>query len=364
VQQKPLAVEALELEIGLGLLDLCQGPGGVLARLSHARGEIAEEIGVRVPGVRVRDNPRLAKHAYRVRLRGNGVAGGEVMPGRVLAMQLREGLAPLPDAIEGVLAREPIEGAPAWWIHAEDASAARHAGYETAEAPGVIAGHAAYVVRTHADELISREDVGVMLEELARTAPRLVAETVPGVVKPAELLAVLRGLLRERVPVRDLETILGALAEAKERGDQGSACIEAVRLALRRTICGMHAHTDISGASVLPCVRVHPTLESTLRDGGPELGEIARRCAKASRKAGGVPVVVDAGVRRRLADGMAASKHAVAVVSEAEVAPGVALEVRGVVGGEAAQEHQEGAQEGPVVEVRVHAVGRGESAGV
>ena len=131
--------------------------------------------------------------------------------------------------------------------------------------PGVVlVTHLVEIARRHADELLSREEVSNLIEKLKEKAPKLVEETVPAQIKPGELQKVLQALLRERVPIRDLETILETLSEWTQHTKDPDVLVEYVRNGLRRTICAQYAMPDDRGVSRIRCVTVDPSLEEQI----------------------------------------------------------------------------------------------------
>lgn len=205
-----LHVDPLELEIGfrlIGLADPTRG-GDLLERLRTVRQRVARELGLIVPQVRIHDQISLAPNEYRVKIRGTVVGHGTAYSGRLLAIP-PAGMVSRPDGRDGI---DPITGLPAVWIHTDGREVAELAGCQILDAAAVVAGHFGEIVRNHADELLTREQIERLLDRVRTTAPTLAAEVVPGLLRPGELQRVLQNLLRERVSIRDLETILETLA--------------------------------------------------------------------------------------------------------------------------------------------------------
>ena len=205
-----LHVDPLELEIGfrlIGLADTTRG-GNLLDRLRTVRQQVARELGLIVPQVRIHDELGLAPNEYRVKIRGTIVGQGTAYSGRLLAIP-PAGLVTRPDGRDGI---DPVTGMPAVWIHADGREIAELAGCQILDAAAVVAGHFGEIVRNHADEMLTREQIERLLDRVRTTAPTLAAEVVPGLLRPGELQRVLQNLLRERVSIRDLETILETLA--------------------------------------------------------------------------------------------------------------------------------------------------------
>ena len=205
----------MELEVGyqlVQLVDTTKG-GDLLERISLIRRQIAIEFGVVVPPIRIRDNMQLDPNGYVIKLRGNPLATGQVYPGQYLAMD--SGAAS--GKLAGTETREPAFGLPAWWMPEGQRSQAEMMNYTVVEASGVLATHITEVVKTHAAELVTREEVAALVKQLKEKSPALVEEVIPTQIKPGELQKVLQNLLRERVPIRDLETIL---EDARRMGGQ------------------------------------------------------------------------------------------------------------------------------------------------
>ncbi len=252
-------VDTLEIEIGYGLVPLVDaGRGGdLLDRIAAVRRQLAVELGIVVPPVRIRDNVQLEANQYKVRLRGALLSGGMVYPELVMAMNSGEAVEPL----EGVQGREPAFGLDVTWIHPDAQSRAEMLHYTIVNASSVMATHFTELVREHAADLVSREEVCRLIEQLKNTSPKLVEETVPSVVKPAEVQRVLHNLLRERVPVRDLETILETMGDWVSQTRDPGVLTEYVRNSLRRSISQQHARPDEQGALRIHCVTLDPELE-------------------------------------------------------------------------------------------------------
>ncbi|MFZ2873515.1 MAG: flagellar biosynthesis protein FlhA [Phycisphaerales bacterium] len=265
-----LKVDVLELEVGYGLVQLVdKGHGGdLLDRISAVRRQLAAELGLVMPPVRIRDNVQQGVNDYRVKIRGSVVASGQVKPGRLMAMD--SGITS--GTIEGEQTREPAFGLDAWWIDPALRARAETMNYTVVDPTSVLATHITEIVRKHADELLTRDEVSNLIEQLKQTAPKLIEETIPGVVKPVDVQKILQNLLRERVPIKDLETILETLSDWGTKTKDLDVLTEYVRNALRRTICHQHAVPQASGQPKLACVTLDPALEDQINayiDRGP-----------------------------------------------------------------------------------------------
>jgi flagellar biosynthesis protein FlhA len=260
--EKLLAVDTMELEIGYSLVrlvDAKQG-GDLLDRISLIRRQIAVELGLVVPPIRIRDNMQLPAHEYHIKIRGNTVAHGAVYPGRYMAMD--SGMAGGP--IEGSKTREPAFGLDAWWIDASQKQRAETLNYTVVDASSVLATHITEIAKTHGEELLSREETSHLVAQLKEKSPKLVEE-IGTTIKAGDLQKVLQNLLRERVPIRDLETIIETLSDWSSRTKDLDVLTEYVRNALRRTICNQYLQTDLeSGRGRLHCVTLDPGLEDLI----------------------------------------------------------------------------------------------------
>ena len=296
-----LGVSTLELEVGYGLVRLVGSD--LLDRVSMIRNQLAKELGLVMPPVRIRDNMQLPPDRYRLKIRGATVDEGEVHPDLLMAMD--SGIAT--GTLEGVPGKEPAFGLDATWIDPALRMRAETQNYTVVDPTSVIATHLTEVVRRHADELLAREEVGNLIEQLKQSAPRLVEEVVPAQVKTGELQKVLQSLLREGVPIRDLETIVETVGDWIGHTRDPDVLVEYVRNALRRSICTMHAEANPEGGARLHVVTMDPAVEDRVNGyidrgaGGttvsvpPQLaGDVARAVADAAKPllGAGRPVIV------------------------------------------------------------------------
>jgi len=283
-----LKVDTLELEVGYGLVGLVDaGQGGdLLDRISATRRQLAVELGLVMPPVRIRDNMQLNSSAYRVKVRGNVIAEGIVRVGKVLAMD--SGI--VTGSIDGEPTKEPAFGLSAWWIDPALRIRAETMNYTVVEPTSVMTTHITELVKRHADELLTREEVGNLVEQLKQRSPKLIEELIPGVVKLTDIQKLLQNLLRERVPIRDMETICETLSEWGAKTKDVDVLTEYVRNALRRTICNLYAQPGQDGKPRLACVTLDPTLEDQINSyidrgpGGTAVNMPARVAAKVAEQ--------------------------------------------------------------------------------
>jgi len=269
--EQVLAVDTLELEVGYGLVRLVDaGQGGdLLDRISMIRRQLAAEMGFVMPPVRIRDNMQLQPNDYHIKIRGNSVATGAVYPGQFLAMD--SGLASTP--LQGIRTREPAFGLDAVWVEAGQKDRAESLNYTVVDATSVLATHLTEVVKNHAHELLTREETNNLITQLKSRSPKLAEEVLDGetpLVKPSELQKVLQNLLRERVPIRDMESIIETLGDWAPRSKDLEVLTEYVRNTLRRTICNQYVEVPPSDSFTddddraqpkLYCISLDPALE-------------------------------------------------------------------------------------------------------
>ncbi len=256
--QAVVDVDPLGIEVGYGLITLVdekQG-GTVLSRVRAIRKQIARETGVVVPPVRVTDNLQLAPRAYVLFLKGVEIGRGELYPERELAINPGTATAEL----EGTPTTEPAFGLPAWWVDEGQRDAAVKAGYTVVDPTTAISTHLSESIRKFLPELLTRQQVKEMIDHVAESSPKLVEELIPKQTSVGDVQRVLRQLLGERVPVRDLTTILETIADAVVITKDTSVIAEAVRKTLGRTIC--HPFQNEQGE--LSAVTLAPQLEQRL----------------------------------------------------------------------------------------------------
>jgi flagellar biosynthesis protein FlhA len=257
-----LSVDTLELEVGygvVGLVDASRG-GDLLDRIAGIRRQLATELGLVMPSVRIRDNMQLDPNEYRVKIRGAVVATGMVYPELLMAMD--SGFAH--GQLEGIQTKEPAFGLEATWIERSLRDRAESSNWTVVDATSVLATHLAELVRLHADELLTREEVSNLIAQLKQKTPKLVEDLIPAIVKPSDLQKILQALLRERVAIRDLETVVETLAEWIPHTKDHDVLVEYVRNGLRRAICAQYSEVDERGRARLRCVTMDPALEDTI----------------------------------------------------------------------------------------------------
>jgi flagellar biosynthesis protein FlhA len=253
-----VAVDSLGIQVGYALVTLVdekQG-GTLLGRVRAIRRQIAAETGMVVPPVHVTDNLQLPPRAYAILVKGVDVARGELFTDRLLAINPGAVSAPL----DGVATSEPAFGLPATWITQDRRDQAIATGYTVVDPTTAVSTHLSETIRAFLPDLLTRQYTKDLIDRLAQTSPKLVEEIVPKVCSVGDVQRVLRQLLRERVPIRDLTTILEAMADAATATKDPDVITEAVRVALGRSVC--RAYQSDSGD--LRVIAVSPVLEDAL----------------------------------------------------------------------------------------------------
>lgn len=231
----PPTVDILELQVGYGLVNLVEGGEGkseLVDRIFGLRREFAGELGIIVPKVHVKDNLEIEPSEYSILIKGIAVGGGKLMTGYVLAMDPGNVERP----ISGIETKEPVFGLNAIWIPEKQKEQAEIAGYTVVDSATIITTHFSEVIRKHASELIGRQELQTLIENIEKTHPKVVQELIPNVLPLGTVLKVFQNLLREQVPVRDILTILETLANHGPTTKDAEALTEHVRTALARTI--------------------------------------------------------------------------------------------------------------------------------
>jgi flagellar biosynthesis protein FlhA len=252
-----LAQDTMRVELGFALVGLVDPTrkGGLLGRVAAIRQQIAGELGMLVPPIRIRDNMDLEARQYVILIRGAKVAGGKLYPNQLLAVGGERSSGQL----MGRAATEPASGTSALWITPSQAELAERMGYSVLDSADVLMAHLAEIVRRHASELLSRQQVVSLLDNLKATEANLVAE-VTAKLTYSQIQKVLQNLLREKVSIRDLETILESLCEAAAHTSQVEALTEEARAALGRSMC--QGLCDEQGR--LRCISLSGELEEEL----------------------------------------------------------------------------------------------------
>lgn len=241
-------LDILALEVGYGLISMVdvEQDGELLDRIRSLRKQFGYEMGIVVPPVHIQDNMQLKPSEYRILLKGNEIAKGELVMNHLLAMN--PGTAR--EEIDGIATKEPTYGLPAFWIGEGQREDAMTKGYTVVDLSTVVVTHLSDVIRRHAHELLGRQEVQQLLDNVKESHPKVVEELVPDLLSIGAIVKVLQNLLREQVPVRDLLTILETLADWAPITTDTDMLTEYVRQALARTITRMYQSEDGSLAVI------------------------------------------------------------------------------------------------------------------
>lgn len=255
-----LQVDPIEFEFGYGLIPLAdtQQGGDLLDRIILIRRQCALELGVVVPVIRIRDNIQLKPNEYMIKIKGNMVARGELLLNHYLAMS--PGIDD--DSISGIETTEPAFGLPAIWIDEAMKERAELSGYTVVDPPSVVATHLTEVIKKHAHELVGRQETKTLVDSVKESYPALVDDLIPGMLSIGDVQKVLAKLLREKISVRDLVTILETLADNGGYTKDPEILTEYVRQSLSRQITQQYA----SSGESLKVITVGPALEKRIAE--------------------------------------------------------------------------------------------------
>ena len=336
-------VDTLGLEVGYRLISLVDKnqDGELLRRIRGMRRKFAQEIGFLVPAVHIRDNLTLRPNGYRITVKGVEVGSGEAHVGMHLAINPGRVGGTLP----GTPTQDPAFGLPATWIEAGLKERAQSLGYTVVDAGVVVATHIDYVIRSNAAELLGRYELQQLLDRLGRAAPKLLDEVVPKLLPTAAVQKVLQNLLAEGVHVRDLASIMEALAEHAPRTQDIDELTAAVRVALGRAI----VQQLYPAGAELQVIAVEPQLERTLMQaaqaGGqgaiePGLADTllteARTCVERQEQLGQPAVLLTTPqLRAVLSRFLRRVLPQLKVISHAEISHAATIKVTSLLGGKA-----------------------------
>lgn len=255
-----LQVDPMELEIGYSLIPLVDtGQGGdLLDRIVMIRRQCALELGLVVPTIRIRDNIQIKPNAYIIKLKGVEIAKGELMLDHYLAMNSGTVFEEVP----GIETTEPAFGLPALWIPESEREQAELNGYTVVDACSVLATHLTEVIKSHAAEILGRQEAQNLVDNLKKTNKALVEEVVPDLLTVGEVQKVLQNLLAERISIRDMETIFEVLSDYARATKDTEILTEYVRHAMARQITQANVQNG-----QLPCVTLDPALENRIAGG-------------------------------------------------------------------------------------------------
>jgi len=338
-----LRLDTLELEIGYGLIPLVdvQQEGDLLARVSMIRKQLAQELGIIVPPIRIRDNVQLKPNQYELKVKGVTVAKYELMVDHLLAINPGN----LTDDLEGFKTVDPAFGLQAKWIIANLKDLAEMKGFTVVEPAAVIATHLTEVVKEHAAEVLTRQDVQNLIDGVKKDAPAAVDGVIPEIVSLGVLHKVMQNLLEELVPIRDMQSILEVIADYGEATKDPDVLSEYSRLSLRRTITNMFLNPE----GKINVFTLDPNIEKILTDSvqaqksgltfvlPPEISErILQKVTVEAEKlasAGEIPLaLVPANLRLALRRLLASVRPTVSVLSYNEIVPEIEVYSVAIIG--------------------------------
>lgn len=254
---KLLSVEQIEMEFGYSLLHLVdeRSGGNFIERVVLFRKQFALDMGMVIPSVRMRDNPEINPNQYVIKIKGEEVARGEILVDHYLALDNGDVTSP----VDGIDTIEPAFGIPARWISEDKKVMADVAGYTLIDPVSVMITHLSEIIRKHCHEILTRQDVKTMVENIKKANPTIVEDLIPNVVSYAYLQKVLAMLLKEGIPIRDMETILEALSDHSSTMKDIDIMVEYVRQALKRTVTRRFAE-----ANSLRVITIDPRIEDMI----------------------------------------------------------------------------------------------------
>ncbi len=274
-----LALDLLRLDVGYGLISLVDESqqGTLLEKIRSIRRQFATDMGFVVPPIHIKDDLQFRPGEYAFKIKGVEVGRGELKPGHFLAM---EG-GVVSGQIDGTPTTEPAFGLPAIWINANDRERAEMLGYTVVDAATVLATHVTELIHTHAHEMLNRQEVQNLLDLVAKGQPKLVEELVPNILNLGGVQKVLQGLLRERVSIRDMSTILETMSDYASVVKQPAQLVELVRQSLARSL--INNYLDEEGA--LQALILGPDAENLISEAIVD-GEYGSYLSLAPRSAG------------------------------------------------------------------------------
>ena len=253
-----LPIDRLGLELGYGLIPLvdAEQDGELLERIKSIRRQVALEIGFIVPPIHIKDNLELAAGAYSIIINGVEVGRGEVMLEHLLAMKTGD----VEEEIAGIDTIEPAFGLPALWINAEEQERAQLAGYTVVDLPTVLSTHLIEIIKSYAPEFLGRQETQRLVDNFAKNEPKVVEELIPNILPLGTVQKVMQNLLRERVSIRDLHTVMETLADMGPVTKDPDLLTEYTRQNMARTITRQYQTQD----GTLPLISLSQDLEDQL----------------------------------------------------------------------------------------------------
>jgi flagellar biosynthesis protein FlhA len=334
-------LDILELEVGYGLVPLVDAlkEGELLERIRSIRHQFAMKMGFVVPPVHIHDNLQLKPYEYNILIKGARVGGGE-LSGQLMAMDagVRTG------EMEGTRTTEPVFGLPAVWIKTGDREQAQLYGYTVVDNSTIIATHISEIIKKHAPELLGRQELQELLDNLSSSCPKVVEELVPSLLPLGTVLRVIKNLLMENVSIRDFRTILETLADYAALTKDPETLTEFVRQALGRNIIEQYKHDD----DTLYLLSMDRNVEEIISDGVQNSGQDSylaiepgtaqriiaeiRNGVEKFNQTGSSPVLIASpSIRRHVKKLTERFMPSLAVISHNEIPPNVKIQSLGVI---------------------------------
>ncbi len=253
-----LPLDLVELEVGYGLISVVESDqsGDLLERIVSIRKQFALDLGVIIPSIHIRDNLQLNAGEYRLLIKGNKVGGGSLRSDLLLAMDPGN----VSYEVDGIPTKEPAFGLDALWISPAMREEAENAGYTVVDLPTVMATHITEIIRTHAHELLGRQEASQLIENLRKTNSKVVEELIPNLMTLGSVVRVLQNLLKEQISIRDLLSIFETLADEATRVKDIELLIESVRKSLARSITSKYRNDE----GVVQVITLHPSIEELI----------------------------------------------------------------------------------------------------
>jgi flagellar biosynthesis protein FlhA len=334
-----LGIDILELEVGYELVSLVEG-GDLVERIRSIRRQFALDYGFVIPAIHIRDNVRIKAGEYRLLLKGASIGSSELKSHYLLAMDPGNVTNP----VEGIPTKEPAFGLDAMWINVTDKERAQFAGYTVVDLSTVITTHITELVRANLHELLGRQETQSLIDNLAKTYPKVVEELIPTMLTLGQVQQVLVYLLREQISIRDLRTVLETLADWAPHVKHPEKLAELVRKKLSRSITAKYLNND----GILPLTSLTPSVERVLNEAVQQTDEgsflalepgyaqqLINRLSKAAEKfmeMGQTPIVLAPGhLRAALFNFVQRFAPGFAVISHQEIAPNTRVQSLGVI---------------------------------
>lgn len=336
-----LQVDRLGVEVGYKLVPLVdpKKTGGVLSRINSLRKQLARDLGIIIPPIRLKDNLQLSSNGYSIKIKGQVVDKGELMPDSYLALG-EEGSA----AIEGIKTTDPAYGLPGFWITESKKDSAEAAGYTVIDPTSVLVTHLTEIIKTYAHEIITREDIQKLIETTKKESPTLVNELTTNILPLGVLQEVAKNLLRERISIKDFVTILETLIDHAPTTKDPEVLTEFVRQRLCRTLCGQYQ----SESSKISTISFEPGLEQRIINSIHDMGNksvlaleptyaqkvidaITETVRIACKTSNNTVLLTSSALRNHIRKLIETALPFLPVLSYKEIAPGVQIESLGIV---------------------------------